>query len=222
MARRGGRRASSGAAAEAQLIANSGRQVTIQRRPVPKTYRLALVLLVGTISCTEEGSGPPLITQRDSAGTEIIEAMRPLWGESSLWSIDPDPLVDLTVSGSGRSHEFFGVRGVRQRPDSSLVLADGSVPADSPLLARRGVPGCAGRIGPGPRGVRQPSAGAARGRHCVRPRRRRPGHRGGSPTWNWSGLSRCLSVSTTSIFRVTGRSSESPSWIPDRWRSQTG
>ena len=100
--------------------------MTIQRRRVPKAYRLALVLLVGTISCTEEGSGPPLIVQRDSAGTEIIEAMRPLWGESSLWSIDPDPLVDLTVSGSGRPHEFFGVRGVRQRPDGSLVLADGA------------------------------------------------------------------------------------------------
>ena len=84
----------------------------------------AFLLLYGIAACGDRDSGPPLVVQRDSAGIEIIEAMQPLWGESSLWSIDPDPLVDLIVSGSGTSHEFFRVRGVRQRPDGSLVLAD--------------------------------------------------------------------------------------------------
>ena len=44
-----------------------------------------------------------------SAGVEIVEALRPLWGESSLWRIDPEPTVDLTVSGSGPNHEFGDV-----------------------------------------------------------------------------------------------------------------
>ncbi len=86
--------------------------------------RLATLLLCGNISCTGEDSGPRLIVQRDSAGIEIIEALRPLWGDSSLWSIDAEPLVDLTLSGSGPPHEFFRVRGLQQRRDGSLVLAD--------------------------------------------------------------------------------------------------
>ena len=82
------------------------------------------LLLSGIVACGGGDGDPPLILQRDSAGIEIVEAQRPLWGESSLWSIDPDPLVDLTVSGDGPAHEFFRVRGVRLRPDGSLVLAD--------------------------------------------------------------------------------------------------
>ena len=88
--------------------------------------RVAVLLLSGLPSCVSRDSGPPLVVQRDSAGIEIIEAMRPLWGDSSLWSIDPEPVVDLARSGSGPSHEFFRVRGLQQRPDGSLVLGDGA------------------------------------------------------------------------------------------------
>ena len=84
----------------------------------------AFLLTCTLTSCSPGNSGSPLLMQRDSAGIEIIEALLPLWGDSSLWSIDPDPLVDLTVSGGGPAHEFFRVRGVRLRPDGSLVLAD--------------------------------------------------------------------------------------------------
>ncbi len=69
-------------------------------------------------------SDAPLVVQRDSAGVQIVEAMRPLWGDADAWSIEPDPLVDLTLSGSGTSHEFFRVRDVKQRPDGSVVVAD--------------------------------------------------------------------------------------------------
>lgn len=86
--------------------------------------RLVPLLLGGTISCGAPDSGPPLIVQRDSAGIEIIEATRPLWGDSSQWSIDPDPLVDLALSGSGPDHEFFRIRGLKQRPDGSLVVVN--------------------------------------------------------------------------------------------------
>ncbi|MYC89587.1 MAG: hypothetical protein F4X22_15365 [Gemmatimonadales bacterium] len=87
---------------------------------------LLLPVLPFLPACQGSEAGPPLVVQRDSAGIEIVEAMRPLWGDSSLWSIDPDPLVDLTLSGNGPHHEFHGLRDMKQRPDGSLMVADGS------------------------------------------------------------------------------------------------
>ena len=91
---------------------------------IPILCCLVALLLGGAISCVEEGSGPPLVVQRDSAGIRIVETMRPLWGDSSRWIIDPDPIVDLALSGIGPSHEFFGVGSVMQRPDGSLAVTD--------------------------------------------------------------------------------------------------
>ena len=87
---------------------------------IPILCRLVALVLCGlpTPGIGQE-SGPPLVVQHDSAGVEIIEALRPLWGDSSLWSIAPDPLVDLALSGSGPSHEFFRARSMKQRPDGS-------------------------------------------------------------------------------------------------------
>lgn len=86
----------------------------------------AFLLLCGIAACSGSDSGPPLMIQRDSAGIEIVEATRPLWGNSSGWSIDVDPVVDLALSGSGPPHEFYQVRSMKQRPDGSLLIADGS------------------------------------------------------------------------------------------------
>lgn len=86
--------------------------------------RVVVLLLCGITACSDGDSGPPLVVQRDSAGIEIVEATRPLWGDSSAWSIDPDPILDLTLSGSGPPHEFFRVRGLKQRSDGSLMLAN--------------------------------------------------------------------------------------------------
>ena len=92
--------------------------------PNAMVHRLAVVLLCGLPACVNQDPDPPLIVQGDSAGIEIIEALRPLWSDSSHWTIDLEPLVDLTLSGSGPYHEFFRVRGLQQRQDGSLVLAD--------------------------------------------------------------------------------------------------
>ena len=110
-------------------------------------WGVAVLLLCGLASCVSQDSGSPLVVQRDSAGIEIVEATRPLWGDSSRWSIGPDPLVDLTLSGSGPAHEFFRVRGLKQRPDGSLVLADRAsqelrfYSADGEFLGAMGGPG---------------------------------------------------------------------------------
>ena len=72
------------------------------------------MLLPCVSACAEDAAGPPLVVQRDSAGIQIVEAMRPLWGDSR-WSIDPDPVVDLTLTGSGPAHEFYQVGSMKQR-----------------------------------------------------------------------------------------------------------
>jgi hypothetical protein len=84
----------------------------------------AFLLLCGVIACGAGDSRTPLVVERDSAGVRIVEAMRPLWGDSSLWRVDPDPVVDLTRSGTGPAHEFHRAGSMKQRPDGSLMIAD--------------------------------------------------------------------------------------------------
>ena len=94
------------------------------RRPSSIPWGIAFLCLVFLPSCQGGDSTPPLIVQRDSAGIQIVEAMRPLWGDSSVWRIDPDPVVDLTLTGNGPNHEFYRVGSMKQRPDGSFVIAD--------------------------------------------------------------------------------------------------
>ena len=94
------------------------------RRATLAFRSLAVLLLSGLVSCDPPDAGTALVVQRDSAGVRIVEALGPLWGDSSAWTIDPEPVVDLTLTGSGPSHEFFRVRDVKQRPDGSVIVAN--------------------------------------------------------------------------------------------------
>ncbi len=98
--------------------------MTMATRSIADPGRVVVLLLCGITACSDGDSGPPLVVHRDSAGIEIVEAMRSLWGDSSGWSIDRNPILDLTLSGSGPPHEFFRVRGLQQRSDGSLMLAN--------------------------------------------------------------------------------------------------
>ncbi len=95
------------------------------------TKRVLLVVVAvctaaGPVGCSSQVDDPSLIQREDSAGIEIVEALRPRWGESSLWRIDLEPTVDLTIGGSGPNHEFGNVRagGMVRFADGSLVVAD--------------------------------------------------------------------------------------------------
>lgn len=94
------------------------------RRPSSMPWGIVCLYLLFLSSCQGGDSNPPLVVERDSAGIQIVEAMRPLWGDSSLWRIDPDPVVDLTLTGSGPNHEFYRVGSMKQRPDGSLAIAN--------------------------------------------------------------------------------------------------
>ncbi len=110
----------------------------------------AFLLLGGVVACSDGDSGTPLVVQRDSAGVRIVEASRPLWGDSSLWRIDPDPVVDLTLSGTGPAHEFYRAHSMKQRPDGSLMIADGSSREVRVFSANGGFLGSFGGSGDGP------------------------------------------------------------------------
>ncbi len=109
--------------------------------PTDPLARVTVLLLFGLPSLAAgQESGPPSVVRRDSAGIEVVEALRPLWGDSSRWSVDPEPLVDLTLSGSGPPHEFF----------RALVIAGGSSRQVRVFSATGEFLGSFGRRGDGP------------------------------------------------------------------------
>jgi len=81
-------------------------------------------------ACAPSGDGPPLAIRRDSAGITIVESVGPAWGnpaqtgpvDPNAWRIDPEPVLDLSESGTGDAHSFYQVRGMRRLPDGSLVV----------------------------------------------------------------------------------------------------
>lgn len=76
------------------------------------------------IGCGPPADEPSPVSRRDSAGVEILEAWRPLWGDSSQWSIGPEPVIDLSLSGTGEKHQFDQVVGMTRLSNGSLVIAD--------------------------------------------------------------------------------------------------
>ncbi len=116
--------------------------------------RLACVAVsLGLLSCGDAGGGDhPLVEQRDSAGVLIVEASRPLWGDSDpeRWVLDPDPAVDLTLSGTGPDHEFYRVRGMVLLSDGSVAVADGGSNEVRLYSDGGGFRGSAGGEGEGP------------------------------------------------------------------------
>lgn len=84
----------------------------------------AAVALADPLVCDAQVGDPSLLQREDSAGVQIVEAQRPLWGDSSLWRIYPEPLLDLTATGTGPNHEFGHVGGMVRLADGSLVVAD--------------------------------------------------------------------------------------------------
>lgn len=124
--------------------------------------RLALLaaLLVALLplllpACTPSEDGSAAAIRRDSAGIQVVESFRPAWGDSGqtgsdAWRIDPEPLLDLTASGTGDSHNFYQVRDVKRLPDGSLVVANRGSNEVRRFSAEGTLVGTAGGDGEGP------------------------------------------------------------------------
>ena len=106
-------------------------------------------------ACAPPNDGSAAAVRRDSAGIAIVESFRPAWGDSaqtgsSAWRVDPEPLLDLTASGSGDPHNFYQVRDVTRLPDGSLVVANRGSNEVRMFSAEGRLVGTAGGHGEGP------------------------------------------------------------------------
>ena len=83
----------------------------------------AALLLPFLHACADPRTGPPF-TVRDSAGIPIVKAHWPVWTDTTRWSIDPEPLLDLAGRGLSDVYSFNRVRGMRRLSDGSIVVAN--------------------------------------------------------------------------------------------------
>lgn len=109
---------------------------------------LAACALLGT-ACSTPGTGAR-VTQRDSAGVQIIESTDPAWDGTAGWQIPPAPLLEIGTPGATPAPEFQRIDGARRLRDGRIVVADGGAgtirlfgPDGSPLWS-------VGRAGDGP------------------------------------------------------------------------
>jgi len=101
-------------------------------------------------ACSPGGGGPPPSIQRDSAGITIVESVRPAWGDSARWRVDPAPLLDLAESGTGDPHNFYQVRDVKRLPDGGIVVVNRGSNEIRTFSADGSFAGAAGGHGEGP------------------------------------------------------------------------
>ena len=118
--------------------------------------RILLPMLAALLpACAPSDDDGAAVVRRDSAGIVIVESFRPAWGDSAqtgstAWWIDPEPLLDLTASGSGDPHNFYQVRDVKRLPDGSLVVANRGSNEVRRFSAEGTLVGTAGGHGEGP------------------------------------------------------------------------
>ena len=120
-------------------------------RRMPTAPCLALALWPILQACTTSDNGAPLVTRYDSAGIRIVESYRRLWGDSSHWQVDPEPLMDLAESGTGDPHIFYSVLGIKRLSDGSIVVANRGSGRDSQVLGQRNLREFRRRTGRGAR-----------------------------------------------------------------------
>jgi len=87
--------------------------------------RLPICLLFAGLfsACSGEGFRTS-VTEADSAGITIVESASPRWGKTEAWSVDPEPFLDLSTSGTGEPHWFYRVSDATRLPDGSIAVAE--------------------------------------------------------------------------------------------------
>jgi hypothetical protein len=87
--------------------------------------RLPIPLLVtGLLLACAGGEQGSSVVRQDSLGVSIVESFSPRWDSAAAWSVDPEPLLDLSTSGSGEPHWFYLVTDATRLPDGSISVAE--------------------------------------------------------------------------------------------------
>jgi hypothetical protein len=80
-------------------------------------------LAVGMVlSACADAPPLPASSTRDSAGVTIFESAVPAWASGEGWTVDPEPLLDLSTTGTGEAHEFYRVQAEIRLADGSIVV----------------------------------------------------------------------------------------------------
>ena len=90
---------------------------------VPGRALASLLALPLLPTCDRPYDGPP-VTGRDSTGVRIVEAHIPVWTDSTAWTLDPEPLLDLHALGTDDAYTFSRIRGMRRLPDGGIAIAN--------------------------------------------------------------------------------------------------
>jgi len=89
--------------------------------------RFAIGFLV-LLGCTDKDrgvtdSGEPVVW--DSSGIIIVENSNPTWEDSEVWTVDPDPFLEIGDSGGDAPTVFGVITGLTRLSDGTVVIADG-------------------------------------------------------------------------------------------------
>ncbi|MFH1762979.1 MAG: hypothetical protein ABIF09_02200 [Gemmatimonadota bacterium] len=90
--------------------------------------RLLSAFLLGAVvvvtACSGDGDAPTFLV-RDSAGIQIVDSYRPVWGEGGGWQVGPEPILRFGVVDGDPALQFDGVVGLARLADGTVVVGDG-------------------------------------------------------------------------------------------------
>lgn len=87
---------------------------------------LALFSACTTPDTSDDHTGPPGHTVRDSAGITIVENdhTRPAWTDDTRWRIADEPALQIGTSEGDPNHQLFRVRDARRFSDGTIAVAN--------------------------------------------------------------------------------------------------
>ncbi len=95
-------------------------------------FRFAAALAITAAACDQPPPKPeaPRVTVWDSAGIEIVENRAPEWGDSTLWSVDPEPEfviggTNVIESPDDPSQLIWRVRGLARLFNGNILVHSG-------------------------------------------------------------------------------------------------
>ena len=120
----------------------------------PRSHLACLLLLA---ACARSDADADTFVVVDSAGIDVAVSHSPVWAKdpSGPWSIGATPVLDLTRTGDGPTHEFYQVQDAMIRSDGSIVVANSGSSEVRMYSSTGQTLGSVGREGEGPGEYRQ-------------------------------------------------------------------